>query len=133
MVSEVGPELSPKTQETPRRLGDTWHIDEVFVTIQGERHYLWRAVDQDDDVIDLLVQRRRIQQPAECFFRRLLKGQDSEPRWLVTDKLKSYNAAHRTIMLTVDHINHVYANNRAEVSRNPHGDVSDRGEGSSST
>jgi len=65
----------------------------VFVTIQGQRQYLWRAVDQDGDVLDILVQPRRNQQAAERFFRRLLKGQGTEPRWLVTDKLRSYAAA----------------------------------------
>ena len=91
-------------------------MDEVFITIQGEQQYLWRAVDQAGDTIDMLVQRRRNQCAAERFFRRLLKGQGGEPRWLVTDKLRSYDAAHRTVMPTVSHINHVYANNRAEVS-----------------
>ena len=89
------------------------------MTIQGERHYLWRAVDQDGDVIDILMQRRRNQRAAERFFRRLLKGQGGEPLWLITDKLRSYDAAHRTVMPTVKHINHVYTNNRAEVSHEP--------------
>jgi putative transposase len=89
------------------------------VTIQGERHYLWRAVDQDGDTLDILVQRRRNKQAAVRFLRRLIKGQGGEPRWLVTDKLRSYDAAHRTVMPTVHHINHVYANNRAEVSHQP--------------
>jgi len=91
----------------------------VLVTIQGQRQYLWRAVDQDGDVLDILVQRRRNQKAAERFFRRLLKDQSRKPRWLITDKLKSYGAAHRTMMSTVDHINHIYANNRAEVSHEP--------------
>jgi putative transposase len=101
------------------RLGDTWHLNEVLVTIQGEWHYLWRAVDQDSDAIDILVQHRRNQRTAERFFRHLIKGQGGEPRWLMTDKLKSYGAAHRTTMPPVEHINHVYANNRAEVSHQP--------------
>ncbi len=63
------------------------------MTIQGQRQYLWRAVDQDGDTLDILVQRRRNQREAERFFRRLLKGQGGEPRWLVTDKLRSYDAA----------------------------------------
>jgi putative transposase len=67
----------------------------------------------------MLVQRRRNKKEAERFFRRLLKGQGGEPRWLMTDKLKSYDAAHRTVMATVEHINAVYANNRAEVSHQP--------------
>ena len=69
--------------------------------------------------MDILVQRKRNKKAALRFFRRLLKGQGGEPRWLVTDKLRSYGAAHRTIMPTVTHINHVYANNRAEVSHQP--------------
>jgi putative transposase len=63
------------------RLGDTWHLDELFVTIQGQRQYLWRAVDQDGDVIDILVQPCRDQRAAERFFRKLLKGQEREPPW----------------------------------------------------
>ena len=113
---KFGPAYARKLKRRQGRLGDTWHIDEVFVTIQGQRQYLWRAVDQDGDVIDILVQRRRNQRAAERFFCRLLIGQGREPRWLVTDKLRSYGAAHRTIMPTVNHINHIYANNRAEVS-----------------
>ena len=116
---KFGPDYERKFKKRQGRLGDTWHIDEVFVTIQGQRQYLWRAVDQDGDVIDILVQRRRNQRAAERFFRRLLKGQGGEPRWLITDKLHSYDAAHHTIMPTVHHINQVYANNRAEVSHEP--------------
>jgi len=100
-------------------LGDAWYPDEVFITIQGEQHYLWRAVDQDGDTIDILVQRRRNKQAAVRFFRRLLNGQGREPRWLMTDKLRSYDAAHRTTMPSVKHINDVDANNRAEVSHQP--------------
>jgi putative transposase len=116
---KFGPDYARKLKKRPGRLGDTWHVDEVFVTIQGQRQYLWRAVDQDGDVIDILVQHRRNQPAAERFFRRLLKGQGGELRWLITDKLRTYDAAHRTIMPTVNHINHVYANNRAEVSHEP--------------
>ncbi len=89
------------------------------MTIQGERQYLWRAVDQDGDVIDILVQPRRNRGAAERFFRKLLKGQGSEPRRLVTDKLRSYDAAHRTILPSVPHDTARYANNRAEVSHQP--------------
>jgi putative transposase len=116
---KFGPDYARKLKNRQGRLGDTWHIDEVFVTIHGQRHYLWRAVDQDGDTIDILVQRRRNQRATERFFRRLIKGQGGEPRWLVTDKLRSYDAAHRTIMPTVEHLNQVYANNRAEVSHQP--------------
>jgi len=116
---KFGPDYARKLKKRQGRLGDTWHIDEVFVTIQGQRHYLYRAVDQDGDVIDILVQHRRNQRAAERFFRRLLKGQGGEPRWLITDKLRSYAAAHRTMMPTVKHLNHLYANNRVEVSHEP--------------
>ena len=116
---KFGPDYARKLKQRQGRLGDTWHIDEVFVTIQGQRHYLYRAVDQDGDVIDILLQRRRNQRAAERFFRRLIKGQGSEPRWLITDKLLSYAAAHRTVMPTVAHENQVYANNQAEVSHQP--------------
>ncbi len=101
------------------QLGDAWHLDEVVITIHGEHQYLWRAVDQDGDTIDILVQRRRNKKAAARFFRRLLKGQGGEPRWLYTDKLKSYDAAHREVMPSVEHINEVYANNRVEVSHQP--------------
>jgi putative transposase len=113
---KFGPDYARKLKKRQGRLGDAWYLDEVFITIQGEQHYLWRAVDQDGDTIDILVQRRRNKKAAERFFRRLLKGQGVEPRWLITDKLRSYDAAHRTIMPSVHHINQVYANNRAEVS-----------------
>jgi putative transposase len=116
---KFGTVYARKMKKRQGRLGDTWYLDEVCITIQGGHQYLWRAVDQDGDTIDILVQRRRNQRAAERFFRRLLKGQGREPRWLVTDKLRSYGAAHRTIMPTVHHKNHVYANNRAEVSHQP--------------
>jgi len=77
------------------RLGDTWHLDEVFVTIGGRRQYLWRAVDQEGAVLDILVQSRRDAGAAARFFRKLLKGQGSEPARLVTDKLRSYGTARR--------------------------------------
>ena len=84
-------------------LGDTWYLDEVFVTIRGERQYLWRAVDQDGDVIESLVQPRRDRKAAKRFFRKQLRGQGRVPRRLVTDKLRSYGAAHRTVMPSVVH------------------------------
>ncbi len=87
--------------------------------IRGERHYLWRAVDQDGDVIDILVQRYRNARAAKRFFRKLLKGEGSTPWKLVTDKLKSYGAAHRMTMPSVNHTTVRYQNNRAEVSHQP--------------
>jgi len=76
-------------------MGDTWYLDERFVNIQGRRQYLWRSVDQDGDVIDMLVQSRRNRWAATRFFRKLLKGQGRLPLRLITDKLLSYKAAHR--------------------------------------
>ncbi len=116
---KFGPEYARGLKRRQGRLGDTWHLDEVFVTIQGRRQYLWRAVDQDGDVIDILVQPRRDRRAAKRFFRKLLKGQGSEPRRLVTDKLRSYGAAHRTVMPSVVHSTKQYENNRAEVSHQP--------------
>jgi putative transposase len=101
------------------RQGDTWYLDEVFVKIQGRQQYLWRAVDEDGDVIDILVQSRRNRCAAARFFRKLLKRQGREPRRLVTDKLRSYSAAHHTVMPSVSHSTRQYANNRAEVSHQP--------------
>ena len=77
------------------RPGDKWHIDEVFIRIQGVQHYLWRAVDQDGVVLDILVQPRRDAKAAKRFFRRLLKGLPYVPRVIVTDKLRSYGVAQR--------------------------------------
>jgi len=100
-------------------MGDTWYLDELFVTIQGRQQYLWRTVDEDGDVIDILLQARRDRRAATRFFRKLLKGQGREPRRLITDKLRSYSAAHRTIMPSVGHSTRQYENNRAEVSHQP--------------
>ena len=94
-------------------------MDEVFLTIKGERHYLWQAVDQDGTVLDILVQRRRDKQAAKKFFRKLLKGLTYVPRVIVTDKLKSYGAAKREILPGVDHRQHRCLNNRAENSHQP--------------
>jgi len=114
-----GPEYARTLRRRRSRLGDTWYLDELFVTIQGRRQYLWRAVDQDGDVIDILVQSRRDCRAAKRFFRKLLKGQGCAPRRLVTDKLRSYSAAHRAVMPSVVHSTRQYENNRAEVSHQP--------------
>ena len=87
---KFGPDYARQLKRRQGRLGDTWFLDEVFVTINGERQYLWRAVDQDGDLIDILVQPRRDARAARRFFRRLLNSQRQEPVRLVTDKLGSY-------------------------------------------
>ena len=75
------------------RAVDKWHLDEMVLKINGQRHYLWRAVDQEGIVLDILVQRRRNQEAAETFLRRLLDGQGYEPRVVITDKRASYPPA----------------------------------------
>jgi putative transposase len=116
---KFGPDYARDLRRRRGRNGDIWHLDELFVNIQGKRHYLWRAVDQDGDVIDILVQRHRDAHAAIRFFRKLLKGQESKPWRIVTDKLRSYAAAHRIVMPSVAHDTRRYANNRAEVSHQP--------------
>ena len=83
--------------------GDKWHLDEVFIKINGRRQYLWRAVDQDGNVLDILVQPRRDAKAAKRFLRKLMKKQCASPRVLVTDKLRSYGVAHREVMPSVEH------------------------------
>ena len=116
---KFGPKYARKLKRRQGRLGDIWHLDEVFIRINGQQQYLWRAVDQDGDVIDILVQPHRNQHAAERFFRRLLRGQGKEPFRIITDKLRSYSAAMRTILSGVNHNTERYANNRAEVSHQP--------------
>ncbi|GHO87605.1 IS6 family transposase [Dictyobacter formicarum] len=101
------------------RCGDKWYMDEVFLTIRGQRHYLWRAVDQEGNVLDILVQSRRNKKAAKRFFRKLLKGLQYVPRVIITDKLKSYAAAKREILPGVQHRQHKGLNNRAENSHQP--------------
>jgi len=96
--------------------GDRWFLDEVTVSIQGERQYLWCAVDQDGDLLDILLQSRKDKRAAKRFFRKLLKGQERTPIGMTTDKLRSYAAAKREMMPSVVHCQDKYANNRAEVS-----------------
>jgi putative transposase len=99
--------------------GDKWHLDEVFLTINRKRHYLWRAVDQEGNILDMLVQRRRDRHAAKKFFRKLLKGLKYVPRVMVTDQLKSYDAARRELLPGVEHRPRRYLNNRAENSHQP--------------
>ncbi|EFH80902.1 IS6 family transposase [Ktedonobacter racemifer] len=99
--------------------GDKWHLDEVFLTIKGKRQYLWRAIDQHGNVLDILVQSRRNKQAAKKFFRKLLKGLEYAPRVIITDKLASYAAAKKEILLSVEHRQHKGLNNRAENSHQP--------------
>ena len=99
--------------------GDTFFIDEVFVKIDGRQYYLWRAVDQDGEIVDIFLQRRRDGKAAKRFFKRLLKNNRGEPRKIVTDKLRSYGVAHRELIPDTIHDTTQYANNRAELSHQP--------------
>jgi putative transposase len=101
------------------RPGDTWHLDEVFITINGKRQYLWRAVDQHGVVLDILVTSRRDTRAVTRFFRKLLTGLEYVPRVLITDKLRSYGAARRRVLRSVEHRQSKYLNNRAENSHQP--------------
>ncbi len=116
---KFGPDYVRKLKRRQGHLGDMWYLDEVFIRINGQQEYLWRAVDQDGDVIDILVQPHRDQRAAERFFRRLLCGQGQKPFCIVTDQLRSYTAALRTILCDVAHNTERYANNRAEASHQP--------------
>jgi len=95
---------------------DTFYIDEVFVKINGKQHYLWRAVDQDGEVVDVYLQARRDGAAAKRFFKRLLRNHGCEPRKIVTDNLRSYCVAHRELIPDAIHSTKQYENNRAEQS-----------------
>ena len=105
-------------QRAPAR-GDKWHMDEVVVSIGGEQHWLWRAVDQDGFVLDVVVQRRRDSCAAQRLMRKLLKSAITPPRVMITDKLRSYGAARAKMGLRVEHRQHKGLNNRAENSHQP--------------
>jgi putative transposase len=117
--AKFGPDYACRLRRRRARPGDKWHLDEVFVKIKGTIHYLWRAVDQDGNVLDILVQSRRNAVAAKKFFRKLLKGLQYVPRVIVTDGLRSYQVAHRELMASVQHRRSKYLNNRAENSHQP--------------
>jgi putative transposase len=99
-----------------RGYGDSFYIDEVIVKINGKQHYLWRAVDQDGEVVDVYLQAKRDGATAKRFFKRLLRNHGGELRTIVTDKLRSYGVAHRELMPETIHSTEQYENNRAEQS-----------------
>jgi putative transposase len=108
---KFGRESANRIRRRAPRRGDKWHLDEVVITIAGKKHWLWRAVDQEGFVLDVLVQSRRDKKAAKRLFCKLLKKQGRAPRVLITDKLKSYSAAKRR--------QHKGLNNRAENSHQP--------------
>src|SRR5437879_6642522 len=116
---KFGREFAGRIRRRAPLRGDKWHLDEVVISCAGKKHWLWRAVDQDGFVLDVLVQSRRDKEAAKRLFRKLLKKQGRAPRVLVTDKLKSYAAAKREIMPGDEHRQHKGLNNRAENSHQP--------------
>ena len=123
-VEKSGGRFAAKLRRQERRPGGTWHLDEVFLKVRGEQVYLWRAVDEHGQVLDILVQAQRNAEAAECFFRRLLDHAGGPPERIRTDKLASYAAAKRRIP-ELDGVEHeqVHAgarlNNRVEQSHLP--------------
>lgn len=116
---KFGKQFADDLRRRRARAGDKWHLDEVFLKINGVTHYLWRAVDQHGIVLDVLVQPKRDRFAAMRFFRKLLRATGRKPRVIITDKLRSYGAAKRVVMPRVAHRQHRYLNNRAENSHQP--------------
>jgi putative transposase len=115
-VLKFGPGFARRLRRSRPRPSDRWHLDEMVVRIAGKRMYLWRAVDHEGEVLDMLVQRRRDKRAALRLMRKLLRKQGFAPRSLTTDKLSSYGAAFRQLRLTCPHQQGLRANNRAENS-----------------
>src|ERR1700712_1316673 len=114
MGAEFGQAFANQIRRRLPAAGDKWHLDEVVLTIAGVQHWLWRAVDQNGMVLDILVQSRRDTKAAKRLLRKLLKRQCRAPRVMITDKLASYGAAKCKLMLSVEHRKHKGLNNRAE-------------------
>src|SRR6202035_3356216 len=115
-VLKFGPGFARRLRRSRPRPSDRWHLDEMVVRIAGKRMYLWRAVDHEGEVLDMLVQRRRDKRAALRLMRKLLKKQGFTPKLLTTDKLGSYGAAFRHLQLTCPHEQGLRKNNRAENS-----------------
>src|SRR5436189_671446 len=115
-VLKFGPGIARKLRRCRPRPSDRWHLDEMVVRIASQRMYLWRAVDHEGEVLDMLVQRRRDTHAALRLMRKLLKKQGFAPKLLVTDKLGSYGSALRQLGLTCPHDRGLRQNNRAENS-----------------
>lgn len=118
-AEKFGRDFANKIRRRAPRLGDKWHLDEVVISINGKKHWLWRAVDQDGFVLDALVQSRRDRHAAERLLRKLIRKQARTPRVIITDKLGSYGAARNDMGLKFEHRQHKGLNNRAENSHQP--------------
>ena len=119
LCSKFGVEYSRRLTRCRGPLGDTWHLDKVYLKIDGRNQYLWRAVDQEGEVIDIIVQSHRDARVAERFFRKILRVEGTFPRRAATDRLGSYGVAMKRLMPGVEHIKVKDANNRAENSHQP--------------
>lgn len=102
-----------------KNISSVWHLHEVFIRTGAGRYYLWRAVDDEGEVLDVLVQRRRNKKAALKLMRRLLKNHTTRPKAIVTDKLKSYSAALKELTMSKHHVMGGRSNNRAENSHLP--------------
>lgn len=100
---KFGESYAKKLRKKRTQPGDKWHLDEVFIKINGKTHYLWRAVDQDGMVLDILVTKRRNKEAAKRYFLKLFEGTECKPRVIITDKLRSYGAALREVLPDIDH------------------------------
>src|SRR5215467_4416396 len=118
-VLKFGPVIAQRLRQRRPRPSNRWHLDEMVVRIAGERMYLWRAVDHEGEILDMLVQHRRDTRAALRLMRKLLKKQGFAPKLLVTDKLRSYPAAFRCLRLTCPREQGLRNNNRAENSHQP--------------
>jgi transposase-like protein len=118
-ILKFGPAIAAKVRSRRVQASGTWHLDEVFVRIAGKRTYLWRAVDDEGEVLEILAQSRRNKRAALKLMRKLLKKQGYIPDVIVTDKLGSYSAALRDLGLAHLHVTGGRSNNRAEVSHQP--------------
>src|SRR3954462_12817400 len=103
---KFGQDFANRIRRRLPQADDKWHLDEVAIKIAGKKHWLWRAVDQDGVVLDVLVQSRRDKRAAKRLLRKLLKRQCRAPRVMITDKLASYGAAKREIMPGIEHRQH---------------------------
>jgi len=117
--AKFGAHFAQQIRRKRRRPTSKWHLDEVFVTINGRRYYLWRAVDSEGMVLDILLQPRRDAQAAKRFFKRVLSTEATHPSIIVTDGLRSYNVISRELLPSVEHRRSKFLNNRAENSHQP--------------
>lgn len=117
-VTKFGRQYAQSIRRDRPPVGNKWHLDEVVISIRGKKHWLWRAVDQNGNALDILLQSRRNTQAAKRFMRKLMKHY-GVPRVIITDKLRSYGAVKRDLVPGLEHRNHKGLNNAAEVSHKP--------------